>query len=89
LARNNVGLSAGYTYALNDALAMSTVLVAAWRDDRATDATTLAPPREREELQFGLTLQLARGLFAEPGVSMRLGGAGADFGASLNMSYSF
>jgi hypothetical protein len=88
VARNSVGLSAGYTYALNDELAISTALVASWRDQQPADPGSLAPPREREEVQFGLTLQLARGLFAEPGVSVRLGGSGVGFGAALNVSYT-
>jgi excisionase family DNA binding protein len=89
LPRKNVGLSLGYTYALNDALAMNTLLLASWRQHRVTDAMSIPPPNEREELQFGLTWQLAPGLFAEPAVNLRLGSSGADFGASLNLSYAY
>jgi excisionase family DNA binding protein len=89
LAKHNWGLNLGYTYALNDALALSTVVLATYRNSESPDGILIPPPRERYTLQLGTTWMLARGLFLEPAVSMRLGGDGADFGFSLNIPYSF
>lgn len=89
LAKHNFGLSMGYTYALNDALALNTVFVGTYRNTQSPDGVTIPPPRERHQLQFGMTWMLARGLFIEPAVAMRLGGASPDLTLSLNVPYSF
>jgi excisionase family DNA binding protein len=89
LAKHNWGLNLGYTYALNDSLALNTVVLATYRDSESPDGSAIPPPRERYALQLGTTWMLARGLFVEPTVSMRLGGDGADFGFALNIPYSF
>ena len=89
LARNNFGLTLGYTYALNDALALNTVFSGTYRNTRSPDGVSIPAPRERYQLQLGTTWLLARGLFLEPSVGMRLGGEGPDLGFSLNLPYSF
>lgn len=89
LAKHNFGLTLGYTYALNDALALNTVFTGIYRNTRSPDGVSIAPPRERYQLQLGTTWLLARGLFLEPAVGMRLGGEGPDLSFSLNLPYSF
>ena len=89
LARNNFGLTLGYTYALNDALALNTVFSGTYRNTRSADGVAIPAPRERYQLQLGTTWLLARGLFLEPSVGMRLGGEGPDLSFSLNLPYSF
>ena len=46
-------------------------------------------PRERHQIQLGMTWLLARGLFMEPAVAMRLGGEHPDLAVSLNLAYTF
>lgn len=89
LARNNAGFSLGYTYALNDTLALSTLLTGAWRDARSPDGVAIPPARERYQLQFGMTWQLAPGLFMEPSAAVRVGGDRPDMTLSLNVPYRF
>jgi excisionase family DNA binding protein len=89
LAKNNWGLNLGYTYALNDALALNTAVIATYRDTESPNGSTIPAPRERYALQLGATWMVTRRLFVEPAVSMRLGGEGPDFGFSLNLPYSF
>jgi excisionase family DNA binding protein len=89
LARHNLGLSFGYTYAVNDALALSTVFVGTYRNLQSPDGISIPPPRERHQLQLGMTWMLAHGLFMEPSVAMRLGSASPDLTVSVNMSHSF
>ena len=89
LAKNNFGFNLGYTYALNDALAVSTLFVGTYRNASSPDGTSIPPPRERYQLQLGTTWMLARSLFIEPAVTMRLGSASPEFVFSLNFTYSF
>jgi len=89
LARHNIGFSLGYTYALNDALALNTVFIGSYRNTRSADGLSIPPPRERYQLQWGMTWMLARGLFVEPAAVLRLGSASPDLAASLNLNYSF
>jgi len=89
LAKRNVGLSMGYTYALNDSLALSTLFIGTYRNASSPNGVSIPPPRERYQLQLGMTWMLARGLFVEPAVAMRLGGATPDLTFSLNFAYSF
>ena len=89
LPRHNIGLSMGYTYAVNDALALSTIFAGSLRSTVLPADGSLPPLRERYLLQFGLTWSLARGLFLEPGLSMRLGGENPDLSVSLNVAYTF
>ena len=89
LAKHNLGLSLGYTYALNDSLALNTVFTGAYRNFRSPDGVSIPPARERYQLQFGATWLLARGLFLEPAVGIRVGGEGPDLSFSLNLPYSF
>jgi hypothetical protein len=89
LAKRNVGLNLGYTYALNDSLALSTLFIGTYRNASSPDGVSIPPPRERYLLQLGMTWMLARGLFVEPSVAMRLGGATSDLTFLLNFAYSF
>ena len=89
LAKNNFGFSLGYTYALNDVLAVSTLFVGTYRNTVSPDGVSIPPPRERYQLQFGMTWMLARGLCMEPAVAMGVGGDSPDLTLSLNLPYSF
>ncbi len=89
LPRHTFGLSMGYTYAVNDALALSSVFAGNYRNTPSPVDGSLGQPRERYQLQFGLTWLLARGLFMEPAVAMRLGGESPDLTLSLNVAYTF
>ena len=89
LAKHNWGLNLGYSYALNDALALSTVVLATYRNTESPDGVAIPAPRERYALQLGGTWMLTRRLFLEPQLSIRLGGEGPDFGFSLNLPYTF
>lgn len=89
LAKHNIGLSLGYTYALNDSLALNTAFIGTYRNAHSPDGVSIPPPRERYQLQLGMTWRLARGLFMEPSVAMRLGGESPDLILSLNFPYSF
>ena len=89
LAKDNWGLNLGYTYALNDSLALNAAVLATYRNSESPDGAQIPPPPQRYALQLGTTWMVARGLFVEPAVSMRLGGEGPDFGFSLNVPYSF
>jgi len=89
LAEHNVGLNLGYTYALNDSLALSTVFSGTYRNVDSPDGDSIPPPREHYQLQLGMTWMIARRFFAEPSVAMRLGGASSDMVLSLNFTYSF
>jgi hypothetical protein len=89
LAQHNFGLNLGYTYALNDSLALSTLFVGTYRNVHSPDGVSIPPPSERYQLQVGMTWMVARSLFAEPSVAMRLGGATPDLAFSLNLAYSF
>ena len=89
LPRHNLGLSMGYTYAVNDALALSSVFASSFRSATSTAGGSFPAPRERHQIQFGMTWLLARGLFVEPAVAMRLGGEHPDLAVSLNLAYTF
>jgi len=89
LAQHNVGLSLGYTYALNDSLALNTMFTGIYRNTSSPDGVSIPPSRERYQVQLGMTWLLARGLFMEPAVAMRLGGESPDLTVSLNIPYSF
>jgi hypothetical protein len=89
LAEHNFGLNLGYTFALNDSLALNTLFTASYRNARSPDGVTIPPARERYQLQLGTTWLIARGLFVEPAVAMRLGGDAPDVSFSLNVPYTF
>jgi hypothetical protein len=88
LARNNWRASLGYTYAVNDNLALNGVFAASYAGERGA-AGSLPSPRERNQLQFGMTWMLRRGLFVEPSVAFGVGGATSDFTFSLTLPYTF
>ena len=89
LARHNFGLNLGYTYAVNDNLALNTSLLGLYRNSTSADGAAIPPPHESYFLQFGMTWLLARGLFLEPAVAVRVGSDSPDFTFSLNLPYSF
>jgi hypothetical protein len=89
LAQRNFGLNLGYTYALNDSLALSTLFFGTYRNTQSPDGVSIPAPRERYQLQLGMTWLLARGLFVEPSVAMRLGSVGSDLAFAVNFAYSF
>ena len=89
LSRNTFGLSLGYTYALNDVLAVSTLFVGSYRRTVSPDGVSIPAPRERYQLQLGMTWMLARGLFIEPAVAIGVGGDSPNLTLSLNVPYSF
>lgn len=93
LARNNVGVNLGYTYALNDLLALNGLFSAVYRSYRTEApgalAGSLPPSRESYALQFGATWLLARGLFVEPAIAVRIGGERPDMTFSLNLPWTF
>lgn len=89
LARNNFAVNLGYTYALNDGVALNALFAGSYRSYRANPAGTPPPPREGYVLQFGATWLLARGLFVEPAVAVRIGGDRPDMTFSLNLPWTF
>ena len=89
LAKHNIGMSFGYTYAVNDSLALNTLFVGTYRNADSPDKVSIPPPSERYQLQLGMTWLLARGMFMEPAVAMRLGGESPDVTVSVSMNYSF
>ena len=89
LAAHNYGLVLGYTYAVNDTLALNSSLSGSYRDSRPADETAIPAARERYQLQLGMTWSLARGLYMEPSTSFRVGSAAPDFTFATNVHYSF
>ena len=89
LPERSVGLSMGYTYAVNDALALSSVFSGSFRSTTTPTDGSFPPPRDRYQLQLGMTWLLARGLFMEPAVAMRLGGESPDVSISVNVAHTF
>jgi hypothetical protein len=89
LAKHNYGAQLGYTYAINETLALSTVLIGAYRNLRSIDGIAIPPPREFHVLQLGTTWQIAPRLFVEPAAAIRLGGDSPGLTFSLNFSRSF
>jgi hypothetical protein len=90
LARTNFGFSFGYAYALNDSVALSGVFSGTYKSSPGGPRTAgLARSRESYQLQFGATMQIGRGLFVEPMVSVGVGGAAPDVTLLLNLPYTF
>ena len=89
LGKNNFGAQFGYTYAINDTLALSTAVFATYRDTRSPEGTSIPPPRENYALQLGTTWLVAKGLFVEPAVAMQLGGDNPGLTVLLNFSRAF
>ena len=89
LAKQNFGFQAGYTYAVNETLALSTAFLGTYRHSLSPDGVAIPPPRENYALQIGTTLLLAHGLFIEPALAMGIGGDNPGLAVSLNFSHSF
>lgn len=87
LAIHNYSFSAGYTFAVNDTIALNTVLSGSYRDYRSADGTALPAARERYQLQLGMPLTFSRGLYIEPAATFRIGGAAPDLTLSTNLHY--
>ena len=86
LAQNNIGITFGYAYAVNDMLALSGQLVGIYRTPLGGP---LSPEKESYQLQFGLTWLLRKGLFVEPAVGVAVGSASPDFTFSIRLPYTF
>ncbi len=89
LAKHNYGFQTGYTYAVNDTLALSTAFFGTYRDTRSPDGIAIPPPRQNYALQLGTTWLVAPGWFVEPSVAMRVGGDTPGLTLLLNVSHSF
>jgi excisionase family DNA binding protein len=89
LSRNNWRLTLGYTYAVNDNLALNGLFGGSYASERPAAAGELPAARETHQVQFGLTWMLRRGLFLEPAVAFAVGGASPDMTVSLNIPYTF
>ena len=89
LAKHNYGIQAGYTYAVNDTLALSTAFLGTYRNSRSADGISIPSSRENYALSLGTTWLLARGLFMEPSVAMGIGGDNPGLTLSINFSHSF
>jgi len=74
LAKHNYGFQVGYTYAVNDDLALSTAFLGTYRNTRSPDGIAIPPAPAYYALQLGTTWLLARSRFVEPSVAMRVGG---------------
>jgi excisionase family DNA binding protein len=89
LAQHNFALTLGYTYAVNETLALNTVLVGTYRNWRSPDSLSIPPSHERFDLRLGMTWLLAHNLFMEPAAAIRLAGDNPALTLSLNFSRSF
>jgi excisionase family DNA binding protein len=88
LAKQNFGFQVGYTYAINESLALTTGFAGTYRNYQSPDGTSIPPPRENYALQFGTTWLLTRTLFMEPAVAMSIGGDNPGLTLSLDFSRS-
>jgi hypothetical protein len=88
LARSNFGFTLGYAYAINEAVALSSVLAGTFRN-AAASGDGLKPARDTYQLQLGMTWQIGNGLYLEPSASISLGGTAPDFTLSFNLPFSF
>jgi excisionase family DNA binding protein len=89
LARNNWRLTLGYTYAVNDNLALNGLFAGSYASGRPAPTGELPAAREAHQVQLGMTWMLRRGLFLEPAVAFGVGGASPDMSVSLNIPYTF
>jgi excisionase family DNA binding protein len=89
LAKHNFGFQVGYTYAVNETLALNTVFLGTYRNSRSPNGVAIPPASENYALQLGTTLLFAHGLFIEPSVAIGIGGDNPGLTASLNFSRSF
>jgi hypothetical protein len=72
LAKHNYGFQTGYTYAVNDTLALSTAFFGTYRDTRSPDGIAIPPPRQNFTLQLGTTWLLAPRFAGDTRGSLRL-----------------
>jgi excisionase family DNA binding protein len=90
LGQHNVGFNFGYVYAVNDSVALSGAFSGSYKTIAGgVAAGGLVPSRENYQLQFGVTMQLGRGLFIEPAVGIGIGGSAPDLTLSLTVPYTF
>ena len=88
LARHNVSFSVGYAYALNESIALSAQFSGGYRTHEVP-LTDVAPPRERYQLQLGLTYLLTPSLYVEPTIAFGLASGVPDFTFGLAIPYAF
>jgi hypothetical protein len=89
LPKDSVRLTLGYTYAINDSLALNTLVAWTNRNVPAAPPNTLPVSRTRQQVQLGATWMLKPGLFLEPVVAFSVGGSTPDATFSLNVPYTF
>jgi hypothetical protein len=87
-ARHNIGYNFGYSLALNDVIALSGQFTGSYRNHKA-GADGVPAPRERYQLQFGLTWVLSPRVVIEPTVAFGVGGSSPDLTLGLNIPMSF
>lgn len=97
-AENNVDVTIGYAFALNDTLTLN-ASVNGFFSDR-TEFETIIPPstarvagllasQEQISLQLGFTSLLAKNLYVEPSVSFGVTGRGSSAVVGLSIPYTF
>ena len=84
--KDQLGLTLGYAFAVNDELTLSTAVSGLFERREEFSARTL-DGTEEFSLRFGLTRMMARGRYIEPSVTFGLNGAGSSFTLGLSMPY--
>ena len=87
-ARDRIDATAGFAFALNDTLTLSSSLTGVFTGETAFSNATLRQ-RESFSLQFGLTSLLTKNLYIEPTVSFGLNGPGSSFAIGVSLPYTF
>lgn len=87
LAQHNAAFHLGYAFAANETVALGGQVIGSFRNHGVTPSG-VRPSREQYRLQLGLTYLVSRRVFAEPTVTIGLGGAAPDvaFGLSVPVS---
>ena len=85
---DQIGLSLGYAFALNDTLTLSTAVSGSFTGRTKFDTLEL-PGQEQFSLRFGMTSYLAKGLYIEPSISFGLTGPIDHFVFGVTLPYRF
>ncbi len=85
---DQIDVTLGYAYALNDTLTLSTSVSGLFTFETEFDEATLRA-QEQFSMQFGLTSWLGKGLYIEPSVSFGLNGPGNSFAFGVTVPYTF
>ena len=89
LPKYSLRTTLGYSYAVNDNLALNGSFASTYRSAIRVEPGTVPASRERHQLQLGMTWMLGRGLFVEPAAAIGVGGSAPDVTLSLNVPYTF